>query len=586
MVRNRRQDVDTAIDLLTRIRPEATLLPVYNAAGGALTLATARLRRWMHTRSRADRASARSAYADAFAAAVTAHPPTAVDIATQWGGWAWTEGWWAEAGEAYSRAIRVLHLAVRRQASRSERELILRKAPGVAAMAALGLVRAGRQDDALVALETGRAVLLAETFDRRSLDYARMAELAGVEKADRYRLLTSTMTLLEGLLLAGGPRGGSQVSADLEATRQERFALVASLGHSVMTALSDLEQPPTLAELRGSAGPTPVIYLAATPNGGMALILRAGKDRGVEAVELPRLTTRAAAGLVAVLDQAVAKRDTSACEQVCESLWSLAMHRVLPKLSDVPHAVVIPGGRLSALPWHAAKSAGRPGSQVLDRLALSYMPNIRSLPVARAAWNNAAHSLQALAIGQPMPSATEPLSTEAEIAVVCSHDSDRFRVTQLPATEATVAALHGALSRFQVLHFAGHATAVPDDPLESAMIMANDQRLTVRDLLARGTGTTRFALLSACDSARVTDPLSDELVNFPTALLQCGFSGVVGSLWTSYDKPSTMMMDIFYREWQGHQASPSEALRSAQAWTRDHGFASPLAWANFVYVGP
>jgi CHAT domain-containing protein len=197
-----------------------------------------------------------------------------------------------------------------------------------------------------------------------------------------------------------------------------------------------------------------------------------------------------------------------------------------------------------------------------------------------------AHPLHALVIGQPMPSATEPLSTEAEVAVVCSHDNDRFRVTRLPATEATSTALHGALTRFQVLHFAGHATAVPDDPLESAMIMAQDQRLTVRDLLARGTGTARFALLSACDSARVTDPLSDELVNLPTALLQCGFSGVVGSLWTSYDKPSTMIMDVFYKEWQGHHASPSEALRSAQAWTRDHGFASPLAWANFVYVGP
>jgi len=69
-------------------------------------------------------------------------------------------------------------------------------------------------------------------------------------------------------------------------------------------------------------------------------------------------------------------------------------------------------------------------------------------------------------------------------------------------------------------------------------------------------------------------------------LLQCGFSGVVGTTWTSYDKPATMVMDVFYREWLVHHSPPAQALRAAQEWTRDHGFASPLAWANFVYVGP
>ena len=90
----------------------------------------------------------------------------------------------------------------------------------------------------------------------------------------------------------------------------------------------------------------------------------------------------------------------------------------------------------------------------------------------------------------------------------------------------------------------------------------------------------------SCETARAEDPLSDEIVNFPTALLQCGLSGVVGSLWTSHDRASAMMMEAFYREWQGRQAPPAEALRTAQKWTREHRFASPLFWANFVYVGP
>ena len=585
LVRNQPRDIDEAIEILTRARAQAAFEPMYTDAGGAATLATARVRRWMHTRSGKDENKARSAYAGAFATAIVGYPLTAEQIASQWGGWAWGEGWWAEAGEAYSQALRALHLAVRRQASRSHRNLIVRKAPGVAAMAAFGLARAGADEAALVALETGRAILLSETFDRQALDRSRIARLAGLEQASRYQHLTDEMTRLEAEFLAS--RGGNaQVAADLEAVRHERFAFVASLSTNIRTSLSDLDQPPAPAALRAAAGWTPVIYLASTTAGGIALVLRAGEDPAVQAVELPQLTRESAADLVAALKQAVATRDTVACEQVCEALWIRAMRHLLPMLGDVRHAIVIPGGQLSALPWHAAREPGQHGRHALDHVALSYMPNLRSLAGARVGWDQLRRPMTTLAIGQPMPSAMVPLSTDEEIATVRSYDGDELRVARLSGTEATPEVLRGGLARFQVLHFAGHAVAVPDDPLESALILSHDQRLTVRDLLAMGTGAGRFAVLSACDTASSQDPLSDEMVNFPTALLQCGFSGVVGTTWTSHDKPATMIMDVFYREWLVHHTPPAQALRAAQVWTRDHGFASPLAWANFVYVGP
>jgi CHAT domain-containing protein len=459
----------------------------------------------------------------------------------------------------------------------------------VAARAALGLARSGADEAALIALETGRAVLLAETFDRRSIDYARVAAVAGPEKADRYLFLTTEITRLETLLLAYHPQAPgrqydrSQLSADLEVTWAERHALTTSIGGGAMAALSNLEEQPTLAELSAAAGATPVIHLAATGEGGIALILR---DGVVSRVELPQLTTGTAAELVATLNEAVASRGVRACDQVCEALWSLAMRSILQQLGETEQAVVIPGGRLSVLPWHAASISERPGTHVLDRLAISYMPNIRSLAAARLAGETMPDQLRVLAIGQPKPTTARLLSTDAEIAAVHARSNNRFRVTRLPATEATAAVVLDSLSGFELLHFAGHAMAVPDNPLASAMIMTHDEHLTVRDLLVRGPGAARFAVLSACETARAEDPLSDEAVNFPSALLQCGLSGVVGSLWTSYDKPSAMIADIFYREWQENGIPPAQALRSAQRWTRDHGFASPLTWANFVYVGP
>jgi CHAT domain len=585
LVRNRSQDVEEAIGILTQVRSEAASEPMYTDAGGAVTLATALLRRWTHTRSVQDEKNARSAYAGAFATAIVSHPLAAEQIASQRGGWAWREGWWSEAGEAYSLALRALHLAVRRQASRSHRDLIVRKVPGVAAMAAFGLARAGAGEAALVALETGRAILLSEWFDRQALDLSRIARLAGPQEARRYQQLTDKMTQMEGELLAS-PDGNARTAVDLDAVRQERYAFAVSLGKNVQASLSDLDQPPDLAALRGAAGSTPVAYLAATTAGGIALVLRAEAEPAVQAVELPRLTRESAAKLAAALQQAVAARDTGACEQVCETLWTWVMRYLLPVLGGARHAIMVPGGMLSALPWHAAQEPGQPRRHVLDRVALSYMPNLRALPEARAGLGQLRRPMTTLAIGQPTPSAMVPLSTDEEIATVRSYDGDALRVARLSGAEATSDVLRGGLARFQVLHFAGHAMAMPGDPLESALMLAHDQRLTVRDLLTAGAVAGRFAVLSACDTAGSQDPLSDEMVNFPTALLQCGFSGVVGTTWRSYDKPAAAIMDAFYREWLVHHMPPAQALRAAQAWTRDHGFTSPLAWANFVYVGP
>jgi CHAT domain-containing protein len=349
-------------------------------------------------------------------------------------------------------------------------------------------------------------------------------------------------------------------------------------------ALSDMDGPPTMAELRRAAGPATVVYLAATGEGGLALILRPG-GAPVQLVELECLTVAAAMDLVSGLEFAIAAADIDVCAEVCEQLWLLAMKRLLPSLQDVAEVVLIPGGALAGLPWHAAKLPGRSAGHVLDQIAISYMPNVRSLPMARAAWRSMPRSLRVLAVEAPEPVSALPLRTADEIAAVqACHDAD-FRVTWLPGAKATRPRLREALSQFDVLHFAGHAHADPD-PLAGGVLLAHDELLTIRELLASGIGAARFAVLSACETARVEDLVSDEMVSFPTALMQCGFGGVVGSLWAASDRPTAVLMKAFYQQWRGKSTAPRQALRAAQQWTRDRRYSSPLAWANFVYVGP
>ena len=276
--------------------------------------------------------------------------------------------------------------------------------------------------------------------------------------------------------------------------------------------------------------------------------------------------------------------DVAVGDEVCELLWSLAMERLLPRLANSPtgrgglggspsragtaEVVLIPGGALAGLPWHAAKLPGRSAGHVLDRIAISYMPNARSLPAARAAWQSMPPSLRALAVEAPEPTSARPLRTAGEIAAVQAWHGPEFRVIWLPGAEATRPRLREALSQFEVLHFAGHARADPD-PLAGGLLLAGDEFLTVRELMASGIGAARFAVLSACETARVEDLMSDEMIGLPTALVQCGFGGVVGSLWAASDRLTPPLMKAFYREWRGNGAAPRQALRAAQQWSRD-----------------
>ena len=194
-------------------------------------------------------------------------------------------------------------------------------------------------------------------------------------------------------------------------------------------------------------------------------------------------------------------------------------------------------------------------------------------------------SLRVLAVEAPEPVSAAPLRTAGEIAAVQAYHAPDFRVIWLPSAEATRPRLRAALSQFEVLHFAGHARA-DADPLAGGLLLAGDEYLTVRELMAGGIGAARFAVLSACETARVEDLASDEMIGLPTALVQCGFGGVVGSLWAASDRLTPPLMAAFYREWRGGGLGPRQALRAAQQWSRDQRRVPALGWANFVYVGP
>ena len=138
--------------------------------------------------------------------------------------------------------------------------------------------------------------------------------------------------------------------------------------------------------------------------------------------------------------------------------------------------------------------------------------------------------------------------------------------------------------------------------------MAHDKPLTLRHLLGQRLDATRLVVLSACETAMPGLEALDEVVSMPSALLEAGVSGAIGSLWSVEDLATAVLFDRFYQLWRRDGSSPVEALRSAQRRVRDltvedrarlfpgldfsrsggtgpHPYASPFWWGAFAFTG-
>jgi CHAT domain-containing protein len=143
----------------------------------------------------------------------------------------------------------------------------------------------------------------------------------------------------------------------------------------------------------------------------------------------------------------------------------------------------------------------------------------------------------------------------------------------LQGEQAGRAAVLTALATAQVHHFICHGKAHPDEPLESALVLAGDDELTLREILAlrlaeSGTGA-RLVVLSACDTDQPGRALPDEVISLPTGLIQAGVAGVVATRWAVRSEAVSLLIARFYQLWQAEGHPPATALQVAQRWLRD-----------------
>ncbi|NEO72410.1 CHAT domain-containing tetratricopeptide repeat protein [Moorena sp. SIO3H5] len=162
--------------------------------------------------------------------------------------------------------------------------------------------------------------------------------------------------------------------------------------------------------------------------------------------------------------------------------------------------------------------------------------------------------------------------TDLEVSAISSYFDQAYILAKQAATKAaTKEALNqeNALQNAKIIHFSGHGYFNLASPLESSLILANNEQLTLGEIFEFNLPKCQLVTLSACETG-LTDitSLSDEYTSLPSGFLYAGSSNVVSSLWAVNDLPTTFLMIKFYENLK-HKTSAAIALSQAQHWLRD-----------------
>jgi CHAT domain-containing protein len=248
-------------------------------------------------------------------------------------------------------------------------------------------------------------------------------------------------------------------------------------------------------------------------------------------------------------------------------------------------AILIPSGLLGFLPLHAAwtDETSRPTGRryALDDIQFTYSPNALSLKTARQI-SAVTTATSLLAIDNPtrdLPN-SQP-EVDNAIATFPEHQVLRHE-------RATHEAVLAAIPNHSALHFSCHGFADFRTPLNSGLLLANKETLTLRDFFNTQLNGVRLAILSACETGLPGTELPDEALSLPTGLLQAGVAGIAASLWAVADLSTMMLISRFYDLWRPQNPEiaaldPPEALHQAQIWVRDTTNGEKVAYfSNFM----
>lgn len=517
----------------------------------------------------------------------TVEPTKCAHTALMLGNTHFRERRWEEAHAAYALGIEAFDAVYRASASEASRLSALEHTSELYANDAYCIAQLGDFRQAVERIEQGRTRVITESLDRDR------ANLEGVNEQDLadFVAVGRCIRVLEAEARAKGSvapakqqsnRSFSEVSTDLAAARGDLDEVIERIRAYKPDFMPQI--PGYDAIVANSDSACPLIYLITTSLGSLAVIVAAGMSERPEdsvvwldeftSAEIDRLlfwhgpTGSANNEMVGgLLGGQISGNQDSLIEELDLALPVLRDRLMGPLAArleqlGVVQVMLVTSGPLALLPLHAVC----PG-----QIVVRYIPSARMLGFATSALADCSSRLDLLlGVADPSPN-SQPLNfARAEIYEVAqwfAKDARRL----LFGEEATRAALIRATDGASHVHFACHGIFGEKEPLDSSLLLADGDRLTLRDLIdgAFDFSKVRVAVLSACQTGIIdVDKVPNETLGFPTGLLFAGVPAIISTLWPVDDMSTALLMGRFYQELSIGDTDVPSALHHAQTWLR------------------
>lgn len=261
-------------------------------------------------------------------------------------------------------------------------------------------------------------------------------------------------------------------------------------------------------------------------------------------------------------------------------LWTALLAEAVSAIPPAGRVVVVPDGPLHRLNLETLRSPQ--GRYWLEDAEISIAP---SLGVLEREAPRGSRSM--LLIGAPVQASSEypflaHASDELDGISAIFHGASTLR-----GSSATPDAYRAARpASFDFIHFAAHAEANRESPLDSAVILSPKQdryKLYARDVIDIPIDA-ELVTISSCKSAGVRAYAGEGLIGFAWAFLGAGARSVIAGLWDVSDSRTESLMKELYAG-IARGLPPAGALRQAKLAMLRGGNSSPYYWAPFqIYV--
>ena len=232
---------------------------------------------------------------------------------------------------------------------------------------------------------------------------------------------------------------------------------------------------------------------------------------------------------------------------------------------DTGTVVIVPPGRLNAIPWGLLP--------VLRGRSVSVSPSAAVWLRARSA-PGPDHRAVTLVGGPGLAEAEAEITRLAELYP---------QATVLAGGTATARRVLAALDHSWLAHIAAHGTFRADNPLFSSLQL-DDGPLTVYDIEGIDRAPHRL-VLSACEVGRAAPAGADELLGLASSLMPMGTVGIVAAIVAVNDQVTASIMGSLHGCVADGAGFP-DALRLARARAAESGDPVVLATAcSFIALG-